>query len=134
MGEKPMPTYDYRCKSCKTRFECYLTYAEYGQKKVTCPNCGSKQVVRRIGRIRIAKSDDRRIEDMVDPSQLDGIEDDPKALGRLMRKMGDELGEDAGPEFDEVVSRLEKGQHPEEIEKELPDFGEGLMDSDGFDD
>lgn len=128
-----MPTYDYRCKSCKARFEVYLSYDEYDQKKVTCLECGSEQVHRRIGRIRIAKSDNRRIEEMVDPAQLDGIEDDPKALGRLMRKMGDELDEDAGPEFDEVVSRLEKGQHPDEIEKDLPDLGEGLADSDDFD-
>lgn len=127
-----MPTYEYRCKSCQARFELYLTYAEYDQKKVTCPKCGGEQIQRRIGRIRIAKSEDRRIEDMVDPSQLDGIDDDPKALGRLMRKMGDEIGEDAGPEFEEVVSRLEKGQDPEQIEREMPEFGEGLMDSDGI--
>jgi putative FmdB family regulatory protein len=130
----PMPTYEYRCKTCKTRFEMFLTYTEYNQKKVTCPQCGGDQVQRRISRIRFAKSEDRRLEDMVDPSQLDGIEDDPKALGRLMRKMGDELGEDAGPEFDEVVSRLEKGQHPDEIEKELPDLGEGSGNFDDFDD
>jgi len=129
-----MPTYEYRCKTCKTRFEMFLTYTEYNQKKVTCPQCGGDQVRRRISRIRFAKSEDRRLEDMVDPSQLDGIEDDPKALGRLMRKMGDELGEDAGPEFDEVVSRLEKGQHPDEIEKELPDLGEGSGNFDDFDD
>ncbi len=129
-----MPTYDYRCQSCKTRFELYLTYEAFDHEQVLCPACGSDQVTRRIGRIRIAKSEDRRIEDMVDPSQLAGIEDDPKALGRLMRKMGDELGEDTGPEFDEVVSRLEKGQDPEQIERELPDFGEGLSDTGDFDD
>lgn len=129
-----MPTYDYRCQSCKTRFGLFMTYAEYDQKKVTCPKCGSEKIQRRIGRIRIAKSEDRRIEDMVDPSQLEGIEDDPKALGRLMRKMGDELGEDAGPEFDEVVSRLEKGEDPEQIERDMPDLGGDLMDSPGFDD
>ena len=123
-----MPTYDYRCKSCKTRFELFLTYAEYGQYQVACPACGSDQVQRRIGRVRIAKSEDRRIEDMVDPTQLAGIEDDPKALGRLMRKMGDEMGEDAGPEFDEVVSRLEKGEDPEQIERDMPDLGGGMTD------
>jgi hypothetical protein len=28
-----------------------------------------------------------------------------------------------GPEFDEVVNRLEKGQSPEDIERDLPDLG-----------
>ena len=108
--------------------ERYLTYAEYDQKQIACPNCGSDQVQRRIDRIRIAKSEDRRIEDMVDPSQLAGFEDDPKALGRLMRKMGDEMGEDAGPEFDEVVSRLEKGEDPEQIERDIPELGDMSAD------
>jgi len=121
-----MPTYEYRCKACQARFERFLTYAEYDRAAVTCPKCGSVQVARRIGRVRIAKSEDRRIEDMVDPSQLAGIEDDPKALGQLMRKMGDEMGEDAGPEFDEVVSRLEKGEDPEQIERDMPDLGDGF--------
>ena len=31
--------------------------------------------------------------------RLEGLEDDPRALGRMMRKMSKEMGEDAGPEF-----------------------------------
>ena len=61
--------------------------------------------------------------DFSDPSALAGLEDDPKALGHMMRKMGRELGEEMPPEFGEVVDRLEKGQSPEDIEKELPDLG-----------
>ena len=41
-----------------------------------------------------------------------------------MRQMSQELGEDIGPEFDEVVDRLEKGQKPEDIERDLPDLGD----------
>jgi hypothetical protein len=41
----------------------------------------------------------------------------------MMRQMSRELGEDMGPEFDEVVDRLEKGQSPEDIEHDLPDLG-----------
>ena len=64
-----------------------------------------------------------------DFSGLEGLENDPKALGRMMRKMGKEMGEDLPPEFDDVVDRLEKGQSPEEIESALPDLGEGGSDS-----
>ncbi|MDY6867140.1 MAG: FmdB family zinc ribbon protein [Chloroflexota bacterium] len=119
-----MPTYEYHCQKCKKRFEIFLTYDEYDTGSISCPNCGSTDVQRLIGKIRIAKSEDSRIEDMVDPANLDGIEDDPKALGRLMRKMGNEMGEDVGPEFDEVVSRLEKGQDPDQITKEVPELGD----------
>ncbi len=54
---------------------------------------------------------------------LEGLEDDPKALGRMMKKMGREMGEDLPPEFDEVTERLEAGQSPEEIESALPGLG-----------
>ena len=40
-----------------------------------------------------------------------------------MRKMGQETGEELGPEFDEVVDRLEAGESPDEVEKALPDLG-----------
>ncbi|MFN2305244.1 MAG: FmdB family zinc ribbon protein [Anaerolineales bacterium] len=127
-----MPTYEYRCQECHKRFEVFLSYAEYDDAKITCPVCNSIDVRRRIGKIRVARTKESRIEDMMDPSKLDGIEDDPKALGRLMRQMGKELGEDTGPEFEEVVSRLEKGQDPEQIEKEMPDLGESLAGEDTF--
>jgi hypothetical protein len=78
-------------------------------------------------RVRIAKSEESRLDslgDFSDPSALEGLEDNPQELGRMMRKMGKELGEELPPEFDEVVDRLEKGQSPEEIESALPDLGE----------
>jgi hypothetical protein len=58
-----------------------------------------------------------------DFSGLDGIEEDPKALARMMRKMGNKMGEDMPSEFNEVVDRLEAGQSPEEIESAVPDLG-----------
>jgi putative FmdB family regulatory protein len=130
-----MPFYPYRCLECHKRFEVFMTYTEYGTRPVQCPRCGSEHVTRRIGRVRIARSQDSRLEDFSDPADLDGLEDDPKALGQMMRKMGSEMGEELGPEFDEVVDRLEAGQSPEEIEEALPDLGEspGGMESEGLD-
>jgi hypothetical protein len=43
----------------------------------------------------------------------------------MMRKMSNEMGEEVGPEFDEVVDRLESGQSPEDIEKAIPDLEGG---------
>jgi hypothetical protein len=40
-----------------------------------------------------------------------------------------------GPEFNEMVDRLEAGQSPEEIESALPDLGGGMgADAGGMDD
>lgn len=129
-----MPNYEYRCLNCKRRFTLFFTYAEYGQKPVVCPHCQSDHVQRKIGRIRMARSDESRMQTMADPGNLDGLDEDPRALGRMMRSMSKEVGEDMPPEFDEVVGRLEKGQSPEDIEKELPDLGgAGGEDSGGLD-
>ena len=65
-----------------------------------------------------------------DFSGFEGLEDDPKTMGRMMRKMGKEMGEELPPEFDEVVGRLEAGQNPEEIEKAVPDLGNAESDND----
>ena len=128
-----MPIYQYRCLNCKKRFELFLSYKEYGEKSIYCPHCKSDQVQRRIGRIRIAKSEESRMDALTDPSGLEGLENDPRAMGKMMRKMGNEMGEDVGPEFDEVVGRLEAGQSPEDIEKAIPDLevGAGGMGDDG---
>jgi putative FmdB family regulatory protein len=120
-----MPNYEFRCLNCKKRFTIYLSYTEYGQKPVRCPHCASDQIQRRIGKVRFARSEESRLENLADPSKLEGLDEDPRALGQMMRQMGGELGEELGPEFDEVVDRLEAGQSPEDIETALPDLGGG---------
>jgi putative FmdB family regulatory protein len=130
-----MPNYQYMCIECQKRFEVYLTYDEYETHPVGCPNCSSKNVQRLIGRVRFARSEESRMEDLADPSALAGLEDDPQAMGQMMRKMSREMGEDMGPEFDEVIDRLESGQSPEEIEEAVPDLGgeAGGMGGDAMD-
>ena len=120
-----MPLYSYRCQNCRKRFEVRLSYEEYDEKTVRCPHCASVDVSRKIERVRIARSGGVDLEDL-SPEQLSDLEDDPRALGRMMRQMGDEMGEELGPEFDEVVSRLEKGEDPEKIGREMPDLGDDL--------
>jgi putative FmdB family regulatory protein len=120
-----MPNYEYRCFNCRRRFDLFMSYQEYGSRTVTCPHCQSDNVQRKIGRVRVARSDESRMENLADPSNLEGLDEDPRALGRMMRQMSSEIGEEMGPEFNEVVGRLERGQSPDEIERELPDLGLG---------
>lgn len=122
-----MPTYDFICNDCNQRFDVFQSFAEYGKKPVFCAHCNSKNVRRRMTRVRIAKSDDSRMESMTDEfSDMEGLEEDPQAMARVMRKMGKQMGEDLPPEFNEVVDRLEKGQSPEDIEKAIPDLGNDM--------
>lgn len=129
-----MPSYEYRCLDCKRKFEVFLSYDEYGVKHVHCVYCNSEDIQRRIGRIRVAHSEESRLENLADPANLAGLEDDPKAMARMMRQMGSEMDEDMGPEYDEVLDRLESGQAPEDIEESMPDLGseEGGMPGGDF--
>jgi hypothetical protein len=107
-----------------------MTFAEYDEKQPICPNCDSDELQRLISRVALAKSEDARMDSLMDDSALAGLdEEDPKALGRFMRKMSHEMGEDMGDEFEEVVDRLEKGESPESIEESMPDLGAGMDDS-----
>ena len=126
-----MPTYDFICNNCNQRFDVFLTFAEYGKKTVTCAHCNSKNVRRRMTKVRIAKSEDSRMASMADDfTGFDGLDEDPKAMGQMMRKMGKQMGEAMPPEFDEVVGRLEAGQSPEEIESAVPNLGEASASDD----
>ena len=118
-----MPTYEYRCKDCNQKFDLFLSYQEYENTTVACPACGGTKPERIIRPVRISRAEAARLDSLSDPSMLDGLDDDPQTLGKMMREMSRELGEDMGSDFDEVVDRLEKGQTPEEIERDLPDIG-----------
>jgi len=117
-----MPFYDYRCNTCQTEQTLfYKSYADYDQATPHCESCGSNQMKRRIGRIAIAKGEAARINTLADKALAAGTdENDPRTIGRFMRQMSQDMGEDLGAEFNEVSDRLEKGQSPEQIEKELP--------------
>ncbi len=119
-----MPIYEYRCHDCRRRVSIFFRSFSEVEEQPTCPRCGGTHLTRLISRVAVVRSEESHLDDLSDPSFLDGLdEDDPRSMARWMRKMGDELGEEMPPEFDEVIDRLEAGQSPEEIEEALPDLG-----------
>lgn len=123
-----MPAYDFRCKACQHAFTLVFdTYAELDQARLRCPACGSDELSRLIRRVAIATSEESRIERLADPSRLANLdENDPRSMGRLMREMASEIGEELDPELGEVVERLEAGESPEAIEESLSPPGDGV--------
>lgn len=122
-----MPNYDFRCKECGRAFSLfYGSYAEREKATPICPQCQSSNLSHVIRRISFMTPEESRMERLADPSRLAGLdENDPRSMGRLMREMASEAGEDLGPEFGEVVDRLEAGESPESIERSLPPDGAG---------
>lgn len=122
-----MPIYEYRCLDCKRRVSIFWpSFSDLENENAVpqCPRCGGTDLSRLISRVAVLRSEESRLDDLADPGALDGLdEDDPKSFARWMRRMSQETGEDLGPEFNEVVNRLEAGQSPEEIDAAMPDLG-----------
>lgn len=127
-----MPIYEYVCRGCGRRTRLSMTYAEYDRAAPQCAHCGSGNLKRRVSRVALARSEDSRLDTLMNDDSLDGLEDDPRAMGQFMRRMSREMGEDMGDEFEEVVSRLEKGESPDSIEASMPELGETSGLSDDF--
>jgi putative FmdB family regulatory protein len=120
-----MPVYEFRCKDCRHVFNLsYNSYTDYENALPACPRCQSADLSRLIRKVSFLTPEETRMERLADPSRLAGLdENDPRSMGRMMRQMASESGEDLGSEFGEVVDRLEAGESPESIEKSLPSGG-----------
>lgn len=134
-----MPIYEYQCQSCGQKARKFWRTFQIDEQSLQCPRCGARNFRRLVSRVAFLRSEDARLEDLADPSNLAGLdENDPKSIARWMRKMSREVGEEMPPELNEVIDRLEAGQSPEEIEASMPELAEGLdgmgggMGSDGF--
>jgi putative FmdB family regulatory protein len=119
-----MPIYEYTCHDCQRRVSLlWRSFADAADRQAVCPRCGGVRLTRLISRVSVVRSEESRLDDLADPGSLGDLdENDPKSLGRFMRKMAAETGEDLGPEFAEVVGRLEAGEDPESIEKSMPEL------------
>ena len=134
-----MPIYEYRCRKCgqKAR-KFWRSFAAVDDTSLECPRCHAHDFQRLVSRVAVLRSEEEHLESLADPDGLGDLdEQDPRSLGRWLRKMSNEVGEEMPPEFDEVIDRLESGQSPEEIEESMPELADeagsmGGMGGDGF--
>lgn len=119
-----MPIYEYRCSDCRRRVSVWWrTFSDAETGSPACPRCGGVNLSRLISRVAFLRSEESRLDDMGDPSAFGDLdEEDPRSIGRWMRRMSAEMGEPMDDEFSEVVGRLEAGESPEAIEQSMPDF------------
>ncbi len=123
-----MPIYEYRCAACRRRTSLFVRSAT-SSVRPKCEHCGSSKVTRLMSRFAVHRGAGGG--DLDDVSGLDDVdENDPKSVARWARRMKDEMGEDMGPEFDEMVGRIEAGEDPESVMGE--DEGDAGLDDEGF--
>ena len=66
---------------------------------------------RLMSRFAMPRSEESRMESLADPSRMGDVdENDPKSVARMMKRMGQEMGDEFnGAEFDEAMDEIERG-------------------------
>lgn len=106
-----MPIYEYECGDCSRRVALLILNIN-NPPALRCPRCGGEHLTRLLSRFARIRSEEERLERLADPSRLGDLdEDDPQSVRRWMtrmgREMGDELGEDFEPMMEEALSEEE---------------------------
>jgi putative FmdB family regulatory protein len=98
-----MPIYEYRCEACG-RTSSFLLLRASEEMEPYCKACGSKDVARLISRVTVLKSEERRMEGLLDPSKFSDLdENDPSSIERVVRRMGRDFGDELGEGFEESM-------------------------------
>jgi putative FmdB family regulatory protein len=119
-----MPVYEFTCNACGAPASVFVRSIN-SPVSATCERCGSADLRRVISRFAVLHGSGS----MGDLANMDP--NDPRAMAMMMRQMRDELGDEAsGPEFDEMLDRMERGDLSSDEMAALGDDG----DDGGFDD
>ncbi len=101
-----MPIYEYICSDCHGRFQ-KLSSSFSAPANLACPRCQSANVRKAISRFAVMQNEEARLEAMADPSVFNGLdENDPVAVSRWAKKMGQMMGEDVGEDWDQTVDEM----------------------------
>jgi putative FmdB family regulatory protein len=98
-----MPIYEYYCDRCK-KVSSFLLLRATEEIEPYCKACSAKDVRRILSRVTVLKSEESRMESLLDPSRLSDLDEkDPRSVEKLMRRMGRELGDDLGEGFEQEM-------------------------------
>lgn len=138
---KAMPIYEFYCPDNNRIYQFYAKTIAQGTAVPTCPDnprfrmkkiISAFAVVGRAGRAQEApgtgaeagpgEGGDARMEAAMGEMEREfsgADEGDPRAMGRMMRRMAELTGERIDGDMEEVVRRLEEGADPESLEEQL---------------
>jgi putative FmdB family regulatory protein len=134
-----MPIYEFYCEQCNTIFN-FFSKTINTVKIPNCPKCKTKELKRQVSLFAFtgkAREDNDTDDISFDESKMEKAvqmlekeagninEDDPRQAANLMRKLTDMTGLRLGQGMEEALSRMEKGEDPDQIEAELGDMIEG---------
>ncbi|MFT3870914.1 MAG: FmdB family transcriptional regulator [Nibricoccus sp.] len=155
-----MPIYEYYCPDNNTIYQFFAKTLAQGKLVPKCPDNPKFRMQKTVSAFAVKTSgkksgdaeanenmpgaadagsgdpaEDARMEAAMNAMEGEFAnvdENDPRAMGRMMRRMAELTGEKIDGEMEEVVRKLEEGADPEKLEEELggafPDEGGGMDD------
>ena len=104
-----MPIYEYLCMECRKAVSVITLRASDGSE-AKCPHCGGTDLKKLVSRFATVRSEEQRLESLMDPSALGSLdENDPSSMARWMKKASREMGEDLDEgEIDQMVEEASK--------------------------
>ncbi|MBN1600631.1 MAG: zinc ribbon domain-containing protein [Chitinispirillaceae bacterium] len=137
-----MPMYEFFCSNCNTIYT-FLSKKINTEKIPSCPKCHNKNLEKMVSRFAFTGSskkdsgdndntpdlpiDESKMEQAIASlaSQAENInENDPRQAADLMRRLSSMTGLKLGDKMEEALSRMESGEDPEAIEKDMEDIDE----------
>ncbi|WP_043589644.1 FmdB family transcriptional regulator [Geminisphaera colitermitum] len=145
-----MPIYEYYCPDNHTVYQFFAKTLAQGTTTPKCPDNPRFRMEKLVSRFAVTSGagegdqaegagkaggdasgvggDDARMESAMQEMEREFSnvdENDPRAMGRMMRRMAELSGEKIDGEMEEVVRKLEEGQDPEALEEQFGDLGGG---------
>jgi len=137
-----MPIYEFFSADTNKIYTFFARSLTQGSHTPRCPDKPGGRMERLISKFAVTgrakeKSDapddaaDPRMEKMMvemerEMSGMDENNPDPRAMGRLMRKMSEATGQGVPAEMEQMIRRLEAGEDPEKLEEEFGDVFENM--------
>ena len=140
-----MPIYEFYCAQNHTVYQFYAKTLAQGKTIPKCPDNPKFRLEKILstfavktggehseneasaGSGAVEGAEDARMEAAMGAMEREFSsvdENDPRAMGRMMRRMAEITGEKIDGQMEEVVRRLEEGADPDSLEDQLSDGGD----------
>jgi len=144
-----MPIYEYYCPDNHTIYQFYAKTLAQGRTVPPCPDNPEYRLVKLVSSFAVGRGgrtdesaeqagepgleagEDARVDAAMEAMEREFSavdENDPRAMGRMMRRMAELTGEKIEGEMEEVVRKLEEGVDPDTLEEALGGQAEGGAD------
>ena len=148
-----MPIYEFFCPNNRRIYSFFARSMRFADKEPRCPDNPKWKMEKMISGFAITgrakePSADATGGDDFDESKMEaamgemdrefgGLADtdnpDPRAMAKMMRRMGELSGQKLPAQMDEVIARLEKGEDPDKLEAEYGDVFNAMDEAGGAD-